>query len=381
MKKRAWIEINLDKLEHNYNEIKKQISDKTEVMAIVKADGYGHGDTMVAEHLHNIGCKKFGVSNIKEAIAVRKVARNSEILNLGYLSPENCRYLYENDIIQTILNIDYARKLNSELEKHNKTIKCHIKIDTGMTRVGVDMFCENAIDNIAEICDMKNLDVIGIYSHLSVADEFSDSDIDFTKQQFEVFNKAIKDLENRGYNIKEKHISNSAGVLRYQEMNLDIVRPGTIIYGLSPSKDMNENIENLQQIVELKATVSMVKEVNEDRYVSYGRNFKTTKKTKLATVTIGYADGYSRKMSSVGTVSINGKLAKIAGNVCMDQIVLDVSEVENVAAGDEVTLIGTDGIAPTMMEISKIVGTIDIDVSCSFGKRLERVYIKNGREI
>ncbi|MGL5972721.1 MAG: alanine racemase [Oscillospiraceae bacterium] len=375
--KRAYLEIDLDNLSHNYNYIKKVVGDSVNVMSVVKANGYGHGDINVVKHLYSIGCKFFGVSNINEALNISEIAKDAYVLNLGYIEVEHIGCSVDKNIVQTIVNLEHGLDLNRELEKLNKKARCHIKLDTGMSRIGVDCFEKNAVENIVKILSLNNLIVEGIFTHFPVADELSDESVEFTNNQIKTFKNIVNTLEKKGYSFLYKHCANSAGTLMFKTSYFNMVRPGTILYGLLPSDDLAPYCTNFKEILGLKAQVSLVKTVDKGRSVNYGRKFITKNKTKLATITIGYADGYRRLSFPDAYVVFNGKKANLAGRVCMDQIVIDVSHIDNIKHGDIVTMIGYDSISLSVNDFAKIIKTIPIEFSTSLGKRLPRVYLKN----
>lgn len=379
--KRAFVEVELSNITKNYKEIKNMVGDGVNVMCILKADAYGHGDVEVFKELYSNGARFFGVSNIIEGERLLSLNNDSYVLNLGYLDEKLVNEAVKIGLKQTIVSLEHARNLNRELKNIDKKLTCHIKLDTGMTRLGVDCVDNDPISYIEEIFNMENIDVDGIYTHFSVADELNDSSKNFFYNQLNLFRGIVEKLEKKGYNIKYKHCANSPSILMYKESYFNLVRPGTILYGLSPSNEIIHKMGNLKQCFSLKAQVSLVKYVKSGRSVSYGRKFNTNCTTKLASITIGYADGYPRHIYNKAYAVFNGRKCKVVGKVCMDQIVIDVTDVKDIKCGDIVTLIGNDKISLNASDFADITGTIPIDISSSLGKRLFRVYYKNNKII
>ena len=371
--KRTWVEINLDLLAANYEYIAKLASPAL-VMAVVKADAYGHGDGLVARTLEAKGVRWFGVSNIGEAVSLRCQGIKGDILILGHTPPEMAKKLSDHGITQTVFSLEYANALSKEAKAAGVTVNAHLKVDTGMTRLGFRPVAEE----IAPVYGIPSLHFTGIFTHFSCADtvdEFSDH---YTRRQFTQFMQVCEGLSEMGISLGLRHSCNSAGTLRFPEMHLDMVRPGIILYGLVPSRDLCDDMGELKPVMELKTVVSMVKTVPEGTYVSYGATAKAEKEMQLATVPIGYADGYSRLASSKAQMLVGGKRAQVFGRVCMDQLMLDVTDIP-VKAGDVVTVFGRDGEAfIPVEELSDVERTINYETVCLIGKRVPRVYLRGG---
>ncbi|HQD51173.1 MAG TPA: alanine racemase [Defluviitaleaceae bacterium] len=371
---RVIAEINLDAISNNIKEIQKNISKDTEIMAVVKADAYGHGAIEVSRILIENGVQRLAVAILDEGKQLREEGFNVPILILGYTPAEQAGELVSYDLIQTVFSFEMAKAISDSAVKQNKKAKIHLKIDTGMSRIGFKPDKES-IKTIKEINQLPNINIEGIFTHFSSADE---ADTSFTQQQFSIFNAFIKALEEEGLKIPVKHCSNSAGFMLDEKMHMNLIRPGIIIYGLYPSNEVNKEKIHLKPAMSLKSQVVFVKEVEENTPVSYGRKFITSKKTKVATIPVGYADGYSRRLSSSGRVLINGEYAPIIGNICMDQFMVDVSHISDVEVGTEVVLIGQQGHnSISAEEIADIIGTINYEVVCMVGKRIPRLYIEN----
>lgn len=370
---RAYAEISLGALKNNINIIKSLNSENTEIMAVVKADAYGHGDERICRCLSDeCGIRYFAVSNLDEAIAVRKFCPDSEILILGYTSPEYVREIVYYNIIQGIVSTEYAKQLVS---KTSGKIRCHVKIDTGMGRIGLKQDTpEQCAEEIKTLCAMEQLSVEGIYTHFAVADSDSPDNIRYSDMQEKFILDTYDSLCNQGIKLPHVHFMNSAACCYRNNSRSTLARAGIIMYGLHP--DISLDIpQGLSPIMELKAVISHVKTVNKGDCISYGRTFTADKELKAATVTIGYADGYSRLLSSKGEVLVHGKRCPILGRICMDQLMIDVSGTQ-AEPGDIVTLFGRDGDdIITADELASLYGTIGYEVVCGISKRVPRIYI------
>lgn len=371
---RAWAEIDLDALVHNFKLVRSLTDAK--IFSVVKANAYGHAVPLIAKALDRAGTDYFAVSNIDEAKELRGLGIKKPVLILGYTPPFLAEELHGGDIIQTVYSAEYAEKLNTFAEKSGLVIKAHMKLDTGMGRIGFDCRTEE----LCGICDakralgLKNLAFEGVFTHFPVADSYETADKAFTDEQFDRFMKAISLLEADGFSFELKHCCNSAATLLSKDKHLDAVRPGIILYGLTPSVDI-ELTAPFRPVMTFKATVSMVKEVAAEQTISYGRTYKTPKPIRLATVTAGYADGFPRLLSSNGCVLIRGKKAPIVGRICMDQFCCDVSHIEGATEGDQVILFG-EGLP--VEEMAKNAETINYEIVCGLSKRVPRIYL--GRE-
>ncbi|MCL2513266.1 MAG: alanine racemase [Oscillospiraceae bacterium] len=379
--KRTWAEINLDALHHNIAAFREIATHGTEIMAVVKADAYGHGfEKTVCEMLCS-GADRFGVSNIEEALQIRRLGIKVPILVLGYTPPEKAAELAYNDVTQTVFDAGYGKKLAESAEKAGVVIKAHIKVDTGMGRLG--FFYQDSgrdretVSQIASVCALPSFYAEGIFTHFAKADE--EGGETFTKCQFDLFSDITERLRAEGVSFKIRHCCNSAASLRFPEMHLDMVRPGIILYGLYPSA-CGERIKPFKPVLELKTVVSMLKNVPEGTPVSYGGAAVTDKGCVLATLPIGYADGYPRLLSNKADMLVNGKRCKILGRVCMDQTVIDTSGAKDVKDGGTVTVLGKEGDEIiTAEELARKAGLINYEIACAISKRVPRAYIKNGK--
>ena len=370
---RAYAEISLTALKNNINIIKSLNSENTEIMAVVKADAYGHGDERMCRCLSDeCGIRYFAVSNLDEAIAVRKFCPDSEILILGYTSPEYVREIVQYNIIQGIVSTEYAKQLVS---KTSEKIRCHVKIDTGMGRIGLKHDTpEQCAEEIKALCGVGRLSVEGIYTHFAVADSDSPDNIRYSDMQEKFILDTYDSLCEQGINLPHVHFMNSAACCYRNNSRSTLARAGIIMYGLHPDISL-EIPQGLAPVMELKAVISHVKAVKKGDCISYGRTFTADKELKAATVTIGYADGYSRLLSSKGEVLVHGKRCPILGRVCMDQLMIDVTGTQ-AEPGDVVTLFGRDGDdIITADELASLYGTIGYEVVCGISKRVPRIYI------
>ena len=373
----VWAEIDLDILANNMRNIKKLAGDK-EVMAVVKADAYGHGALDVAPCLLENGASRLAVAMLTEAVELRNNNITAPIMILGYTPLYLGEELINYDIEQTIYDLDYAKELSALAISLNKKAKVHIALDTGMGRIGFLPTYEN-FNAIGEICSLDGLDVIGIFTHFSSSDE---KDKDYTQYQFNQIYDFIDKLESEGINIPLKHASNSAAIIDLPNTYLDAVRAGIILYGYYPSNEVEKENLSIKPALTLKARIAHVKELESGMYISYNRTFKTSRKSKIATIPIGYADGYIRTLKHEAKVIVNGQLAPIVGNICMDQFMIDVTDIDDVKSGDEVILLGeSNGIKFNADDLAKCMNSINYEVLCLLKKRVPRAYIKNGKII
>lgn len=379
--KRTWAEISLDAIVHNYNEIKNKVGGKSKICCVIKADGYGHGAAELAHIYEKLGADFFAVSNIDEGIEIRNSGCALPIVILGYTPVEDAGRLSQYNISQAVFSLEYAKALSQECAKSGCTCKIHIKIDTGMSRIG--FMCQEfprddySIKEICEACKLPNLQLEGLFTHFCVSDEDADGR-EFTHKQYKNFSYVREGLEKNGIAVPICHCSNSGAIEDYPDTYCDMVRAGIILYGLAPSDKLYGKLD-LVPAMTLKTSVAYVKELKKGADISYGRTFTAEHDMKIATVPIGYADGYIRSNAEKGYMLVNGKKAKIVGRICMDQTMLDVTDIEGVRTGDEVIVFGTgeDG-APTADIIAENTGTINYEVVCLVGKRVPRVYYKNG---
>jgi len=367
---RAWVEIDLDALAFNLADIRSKTPKSTEIMAVVKANAYGHGVEKIAERLVNEGIKAFAVTSVVEGVQLREYVNDSTILVMGFTHPDDARWLFDCNLSQLVVDGAYAKSLNNT--EYN--LRVHIAIDTGMHRLGME---PSNFKEIESTFNYKNLTVEGIATHLSSPDSFNKSDIEFTKSQIEEFLKVVHKLKKKGYNAGKLHTLSSYGIFNYPEFTYDYVRPGIMLYGVHSIDDKTKVQTTLRPVLSLKAIVAQVRCIKAGESVSYGRTFTAKAPMKIATASIGYADGLPRHISGNGGKGIiNGQKAPIIGRVCMDMIMLDVTDIEHIKAGDTVTLIGKDGDEEIRCEeVAKAADTITNDILSGLSNRLPRVYI------
>ena len=377
MERRSWIEIDLDQIKQNYFIYKNSLQSDAEIMAVIKADAYGHGDAHIARWLSEQGCRLFAVSNIDEAVGLRNAGIKGEILILGYTSPKYAKTLSYIDLSQAIVSEEYAEALSQTGQR----VKCQFAIETGMNRIGLDgdntSSCEEIIRKYSD-----SLIVEGLFTHLCVADTDSEDAKEFTYGQIRKF-KAVADAV-ADLKLPYVHCCNSAGGLYYLKNNSEfegigkIVRLGIVLYGLKADAD-NRLPDGVRPAMTWKSVVSMVKNVHPGETIGYGRTFMVKKEMKVATVTTGYADGLNRLLSNKGFVMINGCKAPIVGRICMDQTLVDVTEIPDVKMGAEVVIIGESGdLTYTADDMAQDLGTIGYEVICNITKRVQRFYCTHG---
>ena len=369
----AWAEIDLDAIAYNTRNIKKLIGDK-DLIAVVKANCYGHGVIDLIPTLLENGASRFAVAMISEALEIRDNKITAPVMILGFTPLYLGEELINNNIEQTVYDLDYAKELSKIALTLNKKAKIHIAIDTGMGRIGF-LPNEKSIDNITEICSLEGIEVIGIFTHFSTSDE---KDKEYSHDQFTKMLSVMDTLKKRGIDIPLKHVANSGAIIDLPDTYLDAVRAGIILYGYYPSDEIDKNNLALKPALTLKATITNVKTLEKDMYVSYGRTFKTSNETIVATIPVGYADGYLRKLAENGKVIIKGEFAPIIGRICMDQFMIDVTNIPDVKIGDEVILLGEkNDLKYNADDMAKKLDTINYEVTCMLKSRLPRVYIKD----
>ncbi|NRT79571.1 alanine racemase [Clostridium beijerinckii] len=372
----VYAEIDLDAIAYNMKNIKNLAKDK-EVIAVVKADCYGHGALDVVPTLLENGASRLAVAVLTEGIELRNDNIKAPIMILGYTPSYLNEELIKYDLEQTVYDLDYAKELSKIALSLNKKAKIHIAIDTGMGRIGF-LPTEKAIYDICKICSLEGLEVIGIFTHFSTSDE---KDKEYTNEQFEKFTDLLKKLSDLNIEIPIKHVSNSGAIMDMPETYLDAVRAGIILYGYYPSNEVKKENLSLKPALTLKATITRVQEMDAGMSISYGRTFKTERRSLIATIPIGYADGYSRLLAKNAKVIINGQFASIVGRICMDQCMIDITDINgDIKVGDEVIVLGEqDGLRFNADDFAEIMGTINYEILCILKYRIPRVYVKNGK--
>ena len=376
--RRTWVEVNLDALKHNYETIESRLSAGSSIVAVVKADAYGHGVENTVREFSACGCRWFAVSNLEEALQVRSINSECSILILGYTPPKYAQTLAINNISQAVFDSSYAESLSAAATECGVQINIHIKVDTGMSRLGFvfhdSVEDASSVEEIAATCRLHGLYPEGIFTHFASADE-ENGEL-FTRLQYDLFMTLIGCLEFEGITFPLRHCCNSAATVLYPEMHLDLVRPGIILYGLMPSSFLKGKI-NLKPALKMKTVVSMVKTIPAGTPVSYGRTYTADKDIKIATVPVGYADGYMRKLSDNAVMKIGDKYVPVIGRICMDQCMLDVSDIEDIGEGATVTVFDSNPQSPLSVDaLAEKTGTINYEYVCGINKRVSRVYTR-----
>ena len=371
-KYRVYASIDLDAIYKNIINAKKKIK-KTKLLAVIKANGYGHGAVPIAHHIEDI-VDGYGVATIEEGIELRRANIKKDILILSYIPPSCYEKIVAFNLDVTIYTLESAELISKLAKQSGKIVNIHIAIDTGMHRIGF-LTNRKSIENIKKIQSLDNIFLKGCFSHFSKMDE---QDKTTSKIQLETFTNFINLLKKQNINFQILHIANSAAIFDMPESYLDMVRYGISLYGIYPSDYVKKENINLYPAMSLKTYVSHIKYVEKNSEIGYGGSFTTSRLTKVATVPVGYADGYPRSLSNTGRVLIHGCSVPIIGKICMDQFMVDVTEIESVSIGDEVTLIGKDGeYYISVDEIARIANTIPHEILCNIGKRVLRIYNKD----
>ncbi|ASW43725.1 alanine racemase [Clostridium isatidis] len=372
-----WAEINIDNLIFNINQIKMKAKN-SEIIGVVKANAYGHGAIEISKILINNGIKKLAVANVVEGIELRENGINTNIMLLGLSTNISIPSILKYNLEPTVSSYEFAYALNDEAKKLNKTINIHIAIDSGMGRIGFRNKDES-IEEIEKIFLLSNIKVESIFSHFSTADA---KDKSYSYEQMNIYNKILNDLEARNIKLPKKNLSNSAAIIDLEETHFNYIRPGIILYGYYPSNEVRKDNFEIRPVLTWKTKVIYIKEVEENQYIGYNKSYKTSKKTKIATIPVGYADGYSRGLSNKGKVIINGKFAPIIGNICMDQFMVDVTDIDDIKLEDEVILLGAAGdIKFDADDMAKLLNTISYEILCLIGRRAPRIYLKNSNTV
>lgn len=373
---RTQAKIDLDAVEYNYNNTRAKLPQDCKLLGVIKADAYGHGAVELARFLEN-KCDFFGVACIEEAVELKKAGIKIPILILGYVAPAFYDLVVKYDIRIPVFSYDTAKALSDEAVKQGKTVPFHFCIDTGMSRIGFQVNEESA-DVCKEICALPNIEAEGLFSHFATADE---SDLTKALAQREKYKTFVEMLENRGIQIPIKHLNNSAGIMNFDEY-FDMCRMGIILYGLYPSEEVDKSLLDIKPVMSWLTHISHIKTLEAGREVSYGGTFKTIEPRVIATIPVGYADGYPRCLSNKGRVIINGQYAPIVGRVCMDQFMVDVTDVNGAELDSIVTLVGKDGDAElSMEEVSNAAYSFNYELPCRVARRVPRTYYKDGKFI
>ena len=371
-KNRVYATVNLDAIVKNLENMKKNIQEDTKIIAVLKADGYGHGAVPIAKHIEPLPYLwGIAVATVEEGMILRKNGITKPILILGYTFSDDYDTIIEQEMRPAVFTLKMARELSKAAVRLKKPAKIHIKIDTGMSRIGYRNL-EQALPEILEISALDGIEIEGIFTHFARADE---TDPAPAYQQMETFEQFIHALEEKGLSISVKHCSNSAGILRMKEANMNVVRAGIILYGLYPSDEVEKDLVPLEPAMELKSHIVYIKTLEPGVAVSYGGTYVTSRPTRVATIPVGYADGYCRGLSNKGFVLIHGKKAPILGRICMDQFMVDVTDIPEAQEADEVTLLGRDQKEQiTMEELGNLSGRFNYEFACCISRRVPRIY-------
>lgn len=373
--KRIYASVDLDAVKFNLESMKKNIDEKTMIMAVVKTDGYGHGANAVAKATEGIDYLwGYAVATDEEAFILRREGIKKPILVLGYTFEESYEEIVRLDIRPVVFKEDMARELSDEAVRQGRTVYFHLGVDTGMGRIGV-FPDESSVALVKKIAALPNVVMEGIFTHFSKADT---PEKEHTDGQIEKFSSYIKLLHENGVDFRLHHCSNSAGIVEIRKANMDMVRAGITLYGLWPSDDVKRNIA-LKPVLALKSHIVYIKKVSPGTEIGYGGTWKAERTSRIATLPVGYGDGYPRGLSNRGFVLIRGKRAPVTGRVCMDQVMVDVTDIPEAEEYDEVTLIGRDGDDEiTMEELGTLSGRFNYEIACCINKRVPRVYMENG---
>ncbi|MCM1988462.1 alanine racemase [Oceanirhabdus seepicola] len=371
----VWAEINLDNLAHNMREIRR-VSKSKEIMAVVKADAYGHGALDTAPILLKNGADKLAVAIADEGRELREGGIKAPILVLGWTTQDQVKDIVEYDLECTVLSYEFAKALSNEAKRRGKIAKIHIKVDSGMGRIGF-LPTEESIEEISQISKLTNIVMEGLFSHFSDADNEKKEYSEMQNKRYRYF---IEKLKEKEIFFNTKHIGNSAAIIDLPEYHYDMVRPGIILYGYYPSDEVRKDKIDLKPVLSLKAKIANIKKVEKNEYIGYGRKYQCDGESIIGTLPIGYADGYSRMLSGFAKAIVSGKIVPVVGRICMDQCMIDLTQIDNVNIGDEVILIGEDGNNKLNADyIASGLNTISYEVLCMIGKRVPRVYVENSK--
>ena len=380
--KRTWAEVSLDNLEHNYRAIKNHIPEGCRFLGVMKADAYGHGAVPLSHALCELGAEYLAVSNLEEAIQLRRGGVRAPMLILGYTPASFADTMVFMDITQEVHSLEYAKELDTALAGTNYILNVHLKLDTGMTRIGFFAYDhERTLPELLEVCGLPHLHVEGVFTHFCVADSKAPEDEAFTRTQYARFTAMLDALAAHGIRPELRHCASSGATILYPELALDMVRPGIATYGHAPSEDA-EGILDLRPLMTVRTTVAQLREIPAETSISYGRTYTAERDMRVAVLPIGYADGLLRGLSGKVSFRIRGRMARSVGRICMDMCMVDVSEIPGIRVGDEATLFGydTDGTLLPCERIAQQAGTISYEILCGISKRIPRIYMQDGRE-
>ena len=373
--KRTWADISLDDLEYNYHSIRSHLPSGTRFLGVMKADAYGHGAVPVSRALADLGAEYLAVSNLEEAVQLRRGEIRLPILILGYTPPEYAENMIFLDITQEVHSLEYANELNAALAGTNYILNVHLKLDTGMTRIGFFAYDnEQTLDELKQVAALPHLRIEGVFMHFCVADSTAEEDVAFTRLQFRRFTDMLSAMEGAGIRPEIRHCCNSGATILYPEYALDMVRPGIITYGNAPSEEL-EGAISLRPMMSLHSMIAQVRTVPAGTDISYGRLYRTKEPTRVAVLPIGYADGLSRLLTGKASFYLRGTMVPVIGRICMDMCMLDVSAVPDAKPGDTVTIFGydEDGTLVPCERLARAQGTINYELLCQISKRIPRI--------
>lgn len=380
--KRTWAEISLDNLEHNYRALRARTPQGCKFLGVIKADAYGHGAVPVSGTLSELGCEYLAVSNLEEAVQLRRGGIRTPILILGYTPPEYADTMVFMDLTQEIHSIDYARALEERLRGTNYILNVHLKLDTGMGRIGFLAYGDHSeLPQLAAFSQLTHLRVEGVFTHFSVADSRREDDERYTALQYARFCDALAELDSYGIRPTLRHCANSAVTILHPEFSLDMVRGGIALYGCAPDVDC-EGLLDLRPVMTLRTTIAQIRDVAAGTPISYGRTFTAPRDLRMAVLPIGYADGLSRGLSGKVSFRLRGQDVPVIGRICMDMCMVDITSVSDAKAGDELTLFGydEDGVRVPVERLAQASGTISYEILCTLSKRIARLYYSGGRQ-
>lgn len=379
--RRTWAEVSLDNLAHNYRALREKTPKRCRFLGVVKADAYGHGAVPISRHLIEMGAEQLAVSNIEEAMQLRNEGIDAPILILGYTPPFYAATLAEQGLEQEIHSLEYAQTLEKRLSGTEARIRVHLKLDTGMSRLGFFAYDrQETVEEIAQIAQMRHLEILGAFTHFPVADSIDAADANFTRTQFERFTAMLDALKAVGIAPQLRHCCNSGASILYPEYAMDMIRPGIATYGVLPSGDLRGKID-LKPVLRLRSTIFQIRDFAPNLTVSYGRTYTTRETERIAVVGIGYADGLSRGFSNNISFLLHGKRVPQVGRICMDMCMVDVTRVPGAKVGDRVTIFGADGDDSIGVDdLAGRLGTIPYELLCVISKRIPRVYLDGKKE-
>ena len=380
--KRTWADVSLDNLAHNYQLLRGMVPSDCRFLGVVKADAYGHGALPISRRLSELGADYLAVSNMEEAVQLRRGGIRQPILILGYTPPFYAEDLVDMGIRQEIHSLEYARQLHDALRGTGKRIKAHLKLDTGMSRLGFFAYDdEKTFDELREVSCLNHLYLEGVFTHFPAADSLAPDDEAFTAAQFARFTTAVSTLGDMGISFELRHCCNSGATLLHPEYALDMIRPGIATYGLSPSPELEGRFD-LRPLMSLKTTISQIRPFRANVPISYGRTYTTPEPRTIAVLTIGYADGLARSLSNQISFLLHGKRVPVVGRICMDMCMVDVTDVPDAEVGDVVTVFGSDGGAEApLSEMAEKMGTITYEILCDINKRIPRIYLDGDQRL